>query len=64
MQRFNKKVVTLVIMLNVLFVAAVLYVILKVQVEPAALIVAWFGFTTGELWLMAGIEKEKIRQGR
>ena len=27
--------------------------------EPVALIAAWFTFTTGELWMLAGIKKNE-----
>ena len=47
----------LVILLNVSFAAAVLYVFLRTGTEPTALVVAWFAFTTGELWLLAKIKR-------
>lgn len=59
---FSKAVVTLVILLNAAFTAAVLYVFLKTGSEPSTLITAWFGFTTGELWLLAGIKKKKVEK--
>ena len=62
--RFSKTVVTLVIALNVLFTASVLYVFLRVGHEPTALITAWFAFTTGELWMLAGITKTKVKQAK
>lgn len=58
--RYSKIIVTLVILLNTGFAGAVLYAFLRVGSEPTALITAWFGFTTGELWLLAGIRKKKI----
>ncbi len=51
-----------VVILNVVFTAAVLYVFLKVGSEPTALITAWFAFTTGELWMLSSIKKTKIRK--
>lgn len=62
--RFSKVIVALVILLNVGFTTAVLYAFLQVGSEPTALIAAWFAFTTGELWLLSGIKKEKIKHGR
>ena len=62
MQRFSKKVVALVILLNVAATAAFLYAFIKVGSEPTALIAAWFAFTTGELWLLSGITKAKVKQ--
>ena len=60
--RFSKFVVTLVILLNVVFTATVLYVFLRVGSEPTVLIGSWFAFTTGELWMLAGIKKKKIKE--
>lgn len=61
MQRFSKKIVALVVLLNAVFTGAVLYVFLRIGNEPTTLIAAWFAFTTGELWLLAGITKSKVR---
>jgi hypothetical protein len=55
--KFSKKIVILVIALNALFALAVLWVFFKVSSEPVVLIGAWFGFTTTELWALAGIKK-------
>lgn len=57
--RFSKFIVTFVILLNVIFTAAVLYIFLQVGSEPQVLIGAWFTFTTGELWMLASIKKKK-----
>ena len=48
----------LVILLNALFTGAVFFVFLR-----ATLVAAWFAFTTGELWLLAGIRKVKMQGG-
>lgn len=61
--RYSKVIVALVILLNVAFTAATLYVFFKTGSEPSALIAAWFAFTTGELWFLAGIKKHKINNG-
>lgn len=61
--RFSKTIVALVIVLNVAFTAAVLYVFLRIGAEPTALVVAWFAFTTGELWLLAKIKRAEARNG-
>lgn len=60
---FAKIIVPLVIILNVLFTAAVLYVFLKTSSEPVTLIGCWFAFTTGELWMLASIKKAKVKEG-
>ncbi len=60
--RYSKLIVALVILLNTGFAGAVLYLFLRVGHEPTALIAAWFAFTTGELWLLSGITREKVRR--
>lgn len=60
---FSKALVMCIVATNILFTVAVLYVFLSVGSEPATLIAAWFAFTTGELWLLAGIKKAKIKKG-
>ncbi len=57
---FSKLIVTFVILANVVFTAAVLYIYLKTKGEPTALIAAWFSFTTVELWQLATIKKRKV----
>jgi hypothetical protein len=60
--RFSKFVVTVVILLNILFTAAVLYVFLQTGSEPVTLIGCWFAFTTGELWMLSSIKKSKVKK--
>ena len=60
--RFSKFIVTLVILLNILFTATVLYVFLKIGSEPMTLIGCWFAFTTGELWMLSSIKKSKVKK--
>lgn len=62
-ERFSKRIVALVILLNTVFTGAVLFTFLRVGSEPTTLIAAWFAFTTGELWLLSGITKEKLKGG-
>ena len=59
---YSKWIVFFIIVLNTLFVAAALYVFLQVGSEPVALTGAWFAFTTGELWMLSGIKKQKARE--
>ncbi len=61
--RYSKLIVALVILLNTGFAGAVLFVFLRVGSEPTTLVAAWFGFTTVELWTLAGITKAKVIQG-
>lgn len=57
---FSKFIISLVIALNIIFTIAVFAAFLRVGDEPTALIVAWFAFTTGELWMLASIKKKEI----
>ena len=61
--KYSKAIVLLVIMLNTIFAAAVLFTFVKVKSEPSVLIGAWFGFTTCELWALASIKKKKEKRG-
>ena len=60
--RFSKFLVTMVILLNILFTVAVLYVFLQTGSEPVTLIGCWFAFTTGELWMLSSIKKTKVKK--
>ena len=51
----------LIISLNIVFAAAVLYIFLKTSAEPTSLVVAWFAFTTGELWALSSIKKTESK---
>ena len=59
---FSKLIVISVIALNVIFSITVLNVFLKTSSEPSSLVVAWFSFTTVELWSLAGIKKAKEKK--
>ena len=58
--KFSKLIVALVILLNAAFTVAVLFIFYRIGTEPTTLIGAWFGFTTVELWALAGIKKREI----
>lgn len=60
--KYSKVIVSLIIILNVMFAIGVLVVFWHTSNEPVALVGAWFGFTTGELWLLSGIKKRKIEK--
>jgi hypothetical protein len=60
--KFSKFIVSLVILLNAAFTVAVLFIFYKVGTEPTTLIAAWFGFTTVELWALAGIKKKEVEK--
>jgi len=62
-ERFSKKVVRWVILLNAVFVVAVLFLYWHTGSEPSTLIASWFAFTTGELWALAGIKREETKKG-
>jgi hypothetical protein len=53
--------VTFIIISNIIFAGSVLAVFWHTGAEPAALTAAWFAFTTGELWLLAGLKKKKMK---
>ena len=59
---FSKIVVMGVILLNVIFTIVVMSLFHEKGTEPTSLIVAWFSFTTVELWSLAGIKKAKERK--
>lgn len=59
---FSKIIVSTVITLNVIFTIAILKVFLATSCEPSSLIVAWFSFTTVELWSLAGIKKAEKKK--
>lgn len=61
--RYSKFIVLAVILLNILFTAAVLYVFLRTSAEPTVLVGCWFTFTTSELWALASIKKSKMKKG-
>lgn len=61
--KFSKAIVALVILLNAAFTTAVLFIFYKLGLEPTTLIGAWFGFTTVELWALAGIKKKELERG-
>ena len=58
---FSKFIIILVVLMNIGFTLAVLYIFRRVGSEPTALIAAWFSFTTGELWMLSSIKKHKIK---
>ena len=57
---YSKKLVIAIVALNVLFTIAVFVCFWHTGNEPSALIVAWFAFTTGELWCLSKIKTKKI----
>lgn len=63
--KYSKLIVALVILLNAAFAAGTLIVFFRIGSEPTVLITAWFGFTTGELLMLAGIKKrEQVPQDK
>jgi len=61
---FSKLIVMLVVLLNIVFAGIILYMVWHGRPEPAVLVGAWFAFTTGELFFLAGIKRtEKQREG-
>jgi threonine/homoserine efflux transporter RhtA len=60
--KFSKTLIVLIVLLNIVFTAAVLIVFSKTSSEPTALVGCWFAFTTTELWALASIKKSKIKK--
>ena len=58
---FSKFIVVLVVLLNVAFAVCVLWLFYMTGREPTTLIAAWFGFTTGELWMLSRIKRDELR---
>ena len=61
--KFSKAIIGLIIASNIVFTIVVLSIFVHVGSEPSALIAAWFAFTTGELWMLSSIKKQKIKKG-
>lgn len=59
---FSKIIVSGVILANVVFTAAVLWVFYKIRTEPTTLITFWFSFTTVEVWSLSNIKKTQIKK--
>lgn len=59
--RFGKWIVAMIIVMNVFFCVAVLYINYRGFYVSDALIGAWFGFTTAELWGLAFIKGKEIK---
>lgn len=62
-KKFSKKIVILVILLNIIFTAAVFVAAFFNSVIPDSLIIAWFGFTTTELVALAAIRIRGEKDG-
>lgn len=62
MKKYSKKIVAWIIILNTIFAISVLYIFFMIGDEPTTLIQFWFGFTTVELWSLAGIKKKEIKK--
>lgn len=62
--KFSTGIVILCILLNMAFTLGVFLAASYDHVIPDSLIVAWFGWTTGELWLLASIKKAKVKKIR
>lgn len=58
--QYSKILVSIIVLINILFVIATMYLYYLKGTEPVALITAFFGFTTVELWNLATIKKKKI----
>lgn len=59
---YSKLVVSFIILANVMFTIGIFVLFWHTSNEPAVLIGGWFAFTTGELWALKDIKKEKIKK--
>ena len=57
-KKFSKKIVVLVILLNIIFTMAVFVAAFFNAIIPDSLIGAWFAFTTGELMVFVNYKKK------
>ena len=62
--KFSNGIVILCILLNMAFTLGVFILAMEDHMIPDALIVAFFGWTTGELWMLASIKKAKVKKIR
>lgn len=60
--QYSKSVVTLILLVAMIFSAAVLVIFWHTGAEPATLVSCFFAGVIGELWFLAGIKKKKIVQ--
>jgi hypothetical protein len=60
--KFSKVLVPFIIISNILFTLVILYIFYFTGREPSTLIISWFGFTTGELGMLAGIKARKVKK--
>lgn len=60
--KFSSGVVILCILMNMAFTLGVFLAAMSEAVIPDSLIIAWFGWTTGELWMLASIKKAKVKE--
>ena len=58
--KYSKLIILIIILSNVIFTSSVLYIFYKLEQEPTGLIIAWFGFCTGELAIMGSIKKREV----
>lgn len=62
--KFSTGIVILCILLNMAFTLGVFLAASYDHVIPDSLIIAFFGFTSGELWMLASIKKAKVKKLR
>lgn len=61
-KKFSNKAILLIIILNVVFTAGVLYAFALTGNEPVVLVGSWFAWTTVELACMMNIKLKKIKK--
>ena len=62
--KFSTGIVILCILLNMAFTLGVFLMVEADHVVPDSLVIAFFGFTSGELWMLSSIKKAKVKKMR
>ena len=57
---YSKVLVSFIVLMNLVFTGVILYMFWNHGFEPTSLIVAWFAWTTGELWALSKIKRTEV----
>ena len=59
---FDRGIVILVFVVNLIVLAASFFVVFKTGVEPSTTVMAWFGFAGAEVWALALLKTTKRKE--
>jgi len=62
--KFSKGLIVLIVLSNMVAAGISFWLFAKTGGEPVATLGVWFGFSTGELWIMATVKKAKIKNSK